>query len=1109
MKLTPDLQLISKEPAMTTPIPTSSVASTASTAASTVAANTPIPALGKAQGPLALAIGKDQLMHLNTGYPNKFKAQAGLKYKVVQDQASKAEKNAADNVIATQQGDDLLLRYEDGTTVQLEGFYVACKGASGCSVTLAGDTAEGYTLSGDSLRGAPVGEGTALVYAHGSNTVLMDMAQGQSALSSTLLALGEAPIATYLPASSTGYAMAGADAGFDPSLVLGILGGGGALAAIGAGGASSAAVIPSVVIPSTTISGLIVAGSVVAGNGLTVSAFKADGTLLASGAMVDATGHYQISYTTVYSGAVLLKVVDSTGGVDYFDEATSAGKDLNSSLYAVVSVSGVGQSISANITPLTDFAAKKIGLTLDSISGISSDQNVANVNIAIAQFFGLTTGTDQIISLLPTPVVDSNGNPLIANLYGKMLAVISGAELQNGQTTDAVLNTLASGIVTSNTNTNAAFDGLTTGSNAMALLQGGVSRALQSGVITLANAEEVLSTLLPSSSTTTPYISIFADKVYFKAGDTGNIYFKLSAVSANFAGSDITVVGGTLGALIQNTTDPTLYSAVFTPAASQVLSAGAAISVAASTFTNGSGTANTASSPLMLAGDTVVPTLIITDNQPGLANGDITYTFTFSEAVTGFAATDVVVGNGTQGAFTAVSATSYTLVVHPTANFQGNVTVNVAASAAQDAAGNNSTAAVQSVQAVDTRAPTVTITDNQPGLTNGDITYTFTFSEAVTGFAATDVVVANGTQGTFTAVSATSYTLVVHPTANYQGNVTVDVAASAAQDAAGNNSTAAVQSVQAVDTSAPTVTNAGVIDGLTNVEVTSNIVLTFGSTVAAVMGGHITLVNDANTVASAGYQGESVDHSINLYMGSSTTNAGVTTVQTYQDAGMTIASGTLSIAVATGVVTIIPLYNLDLANNYHLEISAGSFTKTSNGMSNAAYGALNGSDYALNFSTVSPGLATASGNLTAAVASVQMDASGTTMNAGKAWVSIDVPGLGSPGTYQNIDLSAKNYALVIKNASTAPGELALTNNVYFALSSFTAGNTLYFDDQNNAGHIDFESNAAPQPSGYNGSLAYDMYTTATTGRGYVASVAFNGTAFDAALTAAGGHVVIG
>ena len=73
----------------------------------------------------------------------------------------------------------------------------------------------------------------------------------------------------------------------------------------------------------------------------------------------------------------------------------------------------------------------------------------------------------------------------------------------------------------------------------------------------------------------------------------------------------------------------------------------------------------------------------------------------------------------------------------------------------------------------------------------------------MTGFDATDVVVANGTKGTFTPVDGDTYTLVVTPTAGFQGNLTVDVAGGVTIDGFGNFNVAATQSVQAVDTLAP------------------------------------------------------------------------------------------------------------------------------------------------------------------------------------------------------------------------------------------------------------------------------------------------------------------
>ena len=95
-------------------------------------------------------------------------------------------------------------------------------------------------------------------------------------------------------------------------------------------------------------------------------------------------------------------------------------------------------------------------------------------------------------------------------------------------------------------------------------------------------------------------------------------------------------------------------------------------------------------------------------------------------------------------------ATVYTLVITPNAGFEGNLTVDVAAGVAADLAGNLNTAAAQSVQAVDTLAPSVVITDDEAGTANiagGTITYTFTFSaDSRPALRADDVVVVGGTK---------------------------------------------------------------------------------------------------------------------------------------------------------------------------------------------------------------------------------------------------------------------------------------------------------------------------------------------------------------------------
>jgi T1SS-143 domain-containing protein len=127
----------------------------------------------------------------------------------------------------------------------------------------------------------------------------------------------------------------------------------------------------------------------------------------------------------------------------------------------------------------------------------------------------------------------------------------------------------------------------------------------------------------------------------------------------------------------------------------------------------------------------------------------------------------------------------------------------------EDTAGNVGTDSGARSVVVDATAPALTITSDQSGTINsadGSVTYTFQFSENVTGFVSTDISVTNGSKGTFTAVDGDTYKLVVTPDAGEQGNLTVSVGSGAATDAAGNDNTSA-SNVQAYDTKAPTVSS--------------------------------------------------------------------------------------------------------------------------------------------------------------------------------------------------------------------------------------------------------------------------------------------------------------
>ena len=107
-----------------------------------------------------------------------------------------------------------------------------------------------------------------------------------------------------------------------------------------------------------------------------------------------------------------------------------------------------------------------------------------------------------------------------------------------------------------------------------------------------------------------------------------------------------------------------------------------------------------------ITSDITSPTLSISDNISGIATGDITFSFEFSEAVSGFTADDISISsNASKGSFSGSDGDhSYTLIISPESNSTGTITVDVNADAATDSAGNGNSAVTQASQAFNTRS---------------------------------------------------------------------------------------------------------------------------------------------------------------------------------------------------------------------------------------------------------------------------------------------------------------------------------------------------------------------------------------------------------------------
>lgn len=339
--------------------------------------------------------------------------------------------DAAD-VIATKKGSDLRLKYADGTELRIENFYEDCAEGA-CSVTLAGREAGGYTLDGSAAAGAALGEGEHLVYAHGDNASLMTLAGDDSALRGALSPLGAGTV-SYLPAAdSSGGIGIGA---------LAALGGGLGLAAAGGGGGGSAAATVATVV----LKGSFVAGPVLAANGLTVTAYKSDGTVLVTGTVND-DGSFTLQVKTGYAGPVLVVVGDRDGGADYWDEATGAPKDLAIDLRAATTVTGDG-TYRVNVNVFTEAAVRSLGIGAGSTTlGEVGSARIAAANKKLTDALGLLD--DLVTGPAPVAVVTSAGaENSSANAYGKLLAAASGVD--EAGSTEATVTAIVAAVEAAN-----------------------------------------------------------------------------------------------------------------------------------------------------------------------------------------------------------------------------------------------------------------------------------------------------------------------------------------------------------------------------------------------------------------------------------------------------------------------------------------------------------------------------------------------------------------------------------------------------------------------------------------------------------------------------------
>lgn len=272
---------------------------------------------------------------------------------------------------------------------------------------------------------------------------------------------------------------------------------------------------------------------------------------------------------------------------------------------------------------------------------------------------------------------------------------------------------------------------------------------------------------------------------------------------------DAPVVAGdfdTTNATVTSVTGgPRVYDVVLAPVADGPASA----QLPAGAFTDAAGNTSSASAEVGVTYDATRPTVTALA-APAWASAPYPVSVELSEPVQSLSAAQVAVSNGTAGSV-AGSGRDWTFVVTPAAD--GPVTVSLLDDAARDAAGNASVASGTVSTTYDTTAPTVTITSPTAAVvTTSPIPVVIDFSEAVSGFDATDVEVVNGAL-TNLAGGGTRWTADLVPAS--EGTVTATVVAGAATDQSGHPSLASGTLTRDFDSTRPTLALTSPLAGAT------------------------------------------------------------------------------------------------------------------------------------------------------------------------------------------------------------------------------------------------------------------------------------------------------
>ena len=529
----------------------------------------------------------------------------------------------------------------------------------------------------------------------------------------------------------------------------------------------------------------------------------ADGTITLSVTLTDTNGNTGSAATdtslkdaTVPSGySVVIDQDPINSGNDAVISFTFSGAEAGATYNYTFTTSGGAGTVTGSGT---------IATAADQISGIDLS-GLADGTITLSVTLTDTNGntgsaaTDTSLKDATAPggySVSIDQNPINASNTGAVSYTFSGAEV--GATYNYTFSTSGgAGTVTGSGTISTATD----------QISGIDLSGLADGTITLSVTLTDTNGNTGAPATDTEVKDVVAPNGYAVSFDQSSIN------SLNVTASSFTIASAELGATYNYTISsnnggtPVTNSGTVTSASEQItgldlsgLNDGTLTITVSLTDVNGNTGINQTD---VITKDVVAPTVNISSTSTDPTNDNpIPVRFTFSEVVSGFTIGDISISGGSLSNF---SGTGVIFNAEITPSGDGLITVDVNAASATDAAGNPNTAATQFDITYDASAPTPVITSSLTDPTNTNIIpLTIDFGEVVSGLTLAEIIVSGGTKGNVTNVGGGVFTLDLTVTAD--GTYTVDIAAGAAQDQAGNDNIAATQFEITYDNTAPVVT---------------------------------------------------------------------------------------------------------------------------------------------------------------------------------------------------------------------------------------------------------------------------------------------------------------